>query len=228
MIQGAGAVAGRPHRRPPGRRPGSADTRGRILGAARATFADRGFDGATVRGIAARAGVDPALVHHYFGSKQRLFVAATEFPIDVGATLAALAGGPRATIGERIVRMIVTTWDRPEVRPMVLGLVRSASSDPGAAAMFRRILVEGPLLAVASATDAPDAELRATLAGTQLAGIALARYVAGLEPIASMEPDALAVAIGPTLTRYLTGDLGDLGDLREPGSWTGAASATVR
>lgn len=208
MSGAAGEVDGAPARRRPGRRPGSADTRGRILDAARATFADHGFDGATVREIAARAGVDPALVHHYFGTKQRLFVAAMEFPVDVGATFAALAAGPRETIGERIVRTFVDVWDRPEVRPMVLGLVRSAATDPVAAGMFRRLLAEGPLLALASAVDAPDAGLRATLVGTQLIGIAMARYVAGLEPIASLRPDELATAVGPTLTRYLLGDLG--------------------
>jgi AcrR family transcriptional regulator len=215
VSRAAGGVDGGPARRRPGRRPGSADTKGRILGAARAAFADRGFDGATVREIAARAGVDPALVHHYFGTKQQLFVAAMEFPVDVGATFAALAAGPRETIGERIVRTFVEVWDRPEVRPMVLGLVRSAATDPVAAGMFRRLLAEGPLLALASAVEAPDAEqetpdaeLRATLVGTQLIGIAMARYVAGLEPIASLRPDALATAVGPTLTRYLLGDLG--------------------
>jgi AcrR family transcriptional regulator len=204
----AGKVDRERARRRPGRRPGSADTRGRILGAARAAFGDHGFDGATVRGIAARAGVDPALVHHYFGTKQRLFVAAMEFPVDVGATFAALAAGPRETIGERIVRTFVDVWDRPEVRPMVLGLVRSAATDPVAAGMFRRLLAEGPLLALASAVEAPDAGLRATLVGTQLIGIAMARYVAVLEPIASLRPDELATAVGPTLTRYLLGDLG--------------------
>lgn len=208
MSAAAGTFDGGPARRRPGRRPGSADTRGRILEAARAAFADLGFEGATVRRIAARAGVDPALVHHYFGSKQRLFVAAMEFPVDVGATFAALAAGPRETIGERIVRTFVDVWDRPEVRPTVLGLVRSATTDPVAAAMFRRLLAEGPLLALASAVEAPDAGLRATLVGTQLIGIAMARYVARLEPIASLGPDELATAIGPTLTRYLLGDLG--------------------
>ena len=201
---GAGPTPGRRT----GRRPGSVDTRGRILAAAREAFADRGFEGATVREVATRAGVDAALVHHYFGSKQRLFVAAMEFPVDVGLVFAGLAVGPRDNLGERMVRTIVEIWDRPAVRPLILGIARSASTDPTAAAMFRGVLVGGPLRAIARVLDTPDADLRATLVGTQLVGLAMARYVARLEPVASMDPATLAALIGPTLTRYLTGDLG--------------------
>ena len=190
-----------------GRRPGSDDTRGRILGAARAAFADHGFDGATVRDVAARAGVDPALVHHYFGSKQRLFVAAMQFPVDVAAVVPAILRGPREGLGERFVRFVVETWDRPEVRPMLLGVVRSAATDATAAAMMRAVLADGPLLAIATAIDLPDARLRASLAGSQLIGIAMARYVVGIEPLASMSPAELAAAVGPALERYFTGDL---------------------
>ncbi len=197
-----------PPRRRAGRRPGSDDTRGRILASAREAFAERGFDGATVRVIASHAGVDPALVHHYFGSKHRLFVAAMEFPVDVGQVFALLAQGPRETIGERIIRAFVEVWDRPEVRPMLLGIVRSASTDPTAAAMFRTLLVEGPLRAMTATIDVPDAALRATLVGTQLVGLAMARYVVILEPLASLDVETLAALVGPTVTRCLTGDPG--------------------
>ena len=194
--------------RPKGRRPGSADTRGRLLVEARATFAERGFEGTTIREVAARSGVDPALVHHYFGSKQQLFLSAMEFPIDVAAVLPAVVDGPRDTIGERVVRTFVAVWDRPEVTAVALGLVRSAATDTVAAGMLRRILVEGPLSALSAVLSAPDGGLRATLAGTQLVGLAMARYVVRLEPIASLSPDALAALVGPTITRYLVGDLG--------------------
>ena len=191
-----------------GRRPGSGDTRGRVLDAARDTFAERGFDGTTVREVASRAGVDPALVHHYFGSKQRLFVAAMQFPVDLDATFPAIAAGPRELIGERIVRAFVTLWDRPEVRPTLLGIARSATTDPVAAEMFRGVLVEGPLRALGALLDTPDAQTRAALAGTQLIGLAMGRYVARLEPIASLSADALARLVGPAITRYLLDDLG--------------------
>jgi AcrR family transcriptional regulator len=191
-----------------GRRPGSGDTRGRVLEAARTTFAERGFDGTTIREVAGRAAVDPALVHHYFGTKQQLFVAAMEFPIDIATAFAAIAVGPRERIGDRIVVTFVGLWDRPEVRPTLLGIARSATTDSVAAAMFRRVLSDGPLQAIADLVGTPDAPVRAALVGSQLIGLAMVRYVAELEPIASLRPEELAKLAGPTLTRYLLGDLG--------------------
>lgn len=191
-----------------GRRPGSADTRGRILAAARAAFGERGYDGATVRDVAARASVDPALVHHYFGTKQQLFLAASEFPVDVAEVVPRLLAGSRDGMGERFVRFVVELWDRPEVQPLLMGIVRSASTDKVAAGMMRRLLAEGPFLALARAIDLPDARLRATLAGTQLMGLVLARYVILVEPLATMTPAELAAMLGPTMDRYLAGDLG--------------------
>lgn len=195
-------------RRRTGRRPGSEDTRGRILDAARAAFGDRGYDGASVRAIAAQAGVDPALVHHYFGSKQRLFVAATRFPFDPREAIAGLvAAGPPEALGTRFVAFVIGLWDRPDVRPTVTGVVRSATTDPEAAAMARRMLAEGPLLALTAAIRLPDAELRAALASSQLMGVAFARYVLAVEPLASMPANDLGAAVGPVVQHYLTGDL---------------------
>lgn len=190
-----------------GRRPGASDTRERILAAARAAFGERGFEGATIRDVASRAGVDPALVHHYFGTKQRLFIAAMEFPVDVYTVIPALLRGPREGLGERFVEFILGIWDRPEVRDTLIGVARSASTDPTAAAMMRDMLTEGPLLAIASSIAVSDAPLRATLAGTQLIGLVMARYIVGVEPVATMDAGELAAAIGPTIERYLFGDL---------------------
>jgi AcrR family transcriptional regulator len=190
-----------------GRRPGSGDTRADILAAARAAFGERGFGGATIRDIAARAGVDPALVHHYFGSKQQLFVAAMEFPIDLRAIAPRLLDGPADELGERFVRLVLELWETPAVRPLLLGVMRSATTDPVAAAMLRQTLVEGPILALTLSIDRPHAALRATLAGSQMIGLALARYVVGVEPLASASPDALARSVGPTIQRYLAGDV---------------------
>ena len=137
-----------------GRRPsGSGDTRARILDAARQAFGERGFDGATLRDVATRASVDPALIHHYFGSKQRLFVAAIELPVDFAVTVPALVDGPPDRLGERFVRFVLDLWGRPEVRPLVLGLLRSAATDPVARAMLRRLLEQGPLVALAGALE---------------------------------------------------------------------------
>ena len=196
-----------PRPRRPGRRPGTVDTRGRILDAARAAFGERGFDGATIRDIAARAGVDAALVHHYFGTKQQLFVAAMEMPVDFATAVPALLAGPEDRLGERFVAFVLELWERPEVRPLLQGVVRSASTDAVAAAMLRRLLAEGPLLALTTALDRPDAAVRASLAGSQLIGLAFARLVVGVEPLASMERGAVARAVGPSIQRYLTGDL---------------------
>jgi hypothetical protein len=134
-------------------------------------------------------------------------LAASEFPVDLAEIVPRMIAGPPEGMGERVVRTVVELWDRPELRPLLLGIIRSATTDPVAAGMARRLLAEGPFLALAHAVDLPDADVRATLAGTQLIGLAIARYVIGLEPIASMTPDDLAEAVGPTIGRYLAGDV---------------------
>lgn len=191
----------------PGRRPGSADTRGRIVGSARSAFAERGFEGATMRAIATAAGVDAALLHHYFGTKQQLFIASMELPVDMLAAVPVLMVGPRNGIGERFIQFVLAQWEQPSIRPLFLGIVRSASTDPVAAAMLRATLADGPLLAIARALGTADAPLRATLAGSQFIGLVMARYVVGVEPLASADPETVARAVGPTIQRYLTGDL---------------------
>lgn len=176
--------------------------------AARELFAERGFDGTTIREVATRADVDAALVHHYFGTKQQLFVAAMEFPVEIGEVVPAVLGGPREGLGERFVRFVIALWDQPDVRTLLTGVVRSASTDRTAATMVRRMLVEGPLLAIATSIRTPDAQMRAAVAGSHLFGIAMARYVIAVEPIASMTPDELAAVVGPVIERYLVGELG--------------------
>ncbi len=190
-----------------GRRPGGEDTRGRILATARSLFGERGFEGTTIRSVAAAAAVDPALVHHYFGSKQRLFVAAMEIPVDFDEAVRSVVPGPPERLGERFVLFVLHLWEAPAMRALMLGLIRSATSDPVAASMLRRVLEEGPFMALARAIDLPDARLRATLVGTHVVGLALARYVVEVEPIASATPEEVARLVGPTLQRYLTADL---------------------
>jgi len=191
-----------------GRRPGGEDTRERILGAARTTFGEQGFERATMRAIAGRAGVDPALIHHYFGTKQQLFLAAMEVPVDFTAVIPSVFAGPRAELGQRFVRFFLGLWDSGPARPLLVGVLRSAMTDPVAATMLRRIVTEGPVLALAKAIDRPDARFRAELIGSQLLGLAVVRYVVAAEPIASASPDEIARAVGPTIERYLDADLG--------------------
>jgi AcrR family transcriptional regulator len=199
-----------------GRRPGASDTRERIRAAARSGFGELGFEGTTIRGVAAAAGVDPALVHHYFGSKQRLFVAAMELPVDLGTVVPGLLAGPPEKLGERLARFALDMWDTPAVRPLFLGLVRSATTDPVAAEMLRALLAEGPFAAIARAVDRPDADLRVALVASQLVGLAMARHIVAVEPLGTADTDLLARAIGPTIQHYLVGDLA--GDPRVAGT----------
>ena len=197
-----------------GRRPngGSADgeahghgtTRAAILAAARAAFAERGFDGAPLREIAASAGVDQALIHHYFGSKQQLFVAATELPFDLGALQAMVHAGPRDELGDRIVRFFLSLWEEPVRRQVLLGMVRSALTDPRAAEMVRRFVIEGGILPLVQEAGATDSAMRATLVGSHLMGLGFARYILCVEPLASAPVESLVRSIGPVIGLYLT------------------------
>ncbi len=196
-----------PHRegRRTGRRPGALDTRQDILEAARTLFAERGYDGATVREVAKAAAVDPALIYHYFGSKQRLFVAAMEIPYRWQEVLPAVLDGPREEIGELLVRHILGYWEDPDVNPLFRGVVRSAATDPLAAEMVRRTLAEGPFALIARHIDAPAAELRAMLVASHIMGVALLRYLLEVEPLASTPRDRVAELVGPIIAGYLTG-----------------------
>ncbi|MEU4481399.1 TetR family transcriptional regulator [Micromonospora sp. NPDC023966] len=191
-----------------GRRPGNPDTREAILAAARAAFAERGFDAASIRAIATAAGVDPALVHHYFGTKEELFRATVAIPVDPARLLpAVLAGGPEGA-GERLVRTFLSVWDSP-VGGAAVALLRSAVSNEWTARMLREFLTTQVLRRVLDQLDVDPAELplRGALVATQVAGLAMMRYVIRLEPVASADPETLVAAIGPTVQRYLTGDL---------------------
>jgi AcrR family transcriptional regulator len=196
-----------PSRRP-GRRPGNPDTRDAVLAAARAAFAERGFDGATIRGIAADAGVDPALVHHYFGNKDKLFLAAVDAPADPTELLPTILASPRDELGAAVVRMVLHVWDGPGRAPG-LALIRSAVSNEWTAKLLREFLVSKVLRRVVSTLGFdPDVRAaRASLVASQIIGLVMARYVLRLEPLASASPDEIVAAIGPTVQRYLTGDV---------------------
>lgn len=196
-------AAGAESARRSGRRPGQGETREVIIEAARGLFSERGYDGTTIRLVAATANVDPALIYHYFGSKQQLFVASMEIPFDWAGAFPALLGAPRDEIGERLVRLMLGFWEDPLIRPRFMGVVRSAATDPEAAAMVRRLLAEGPILALARAIGTPDGELRAMLAASHIMGVALLRYILRIEPLASANIETLARLIGPSVGAYL-------------------------
>jgi AcrR family transcriptional regulator len=200
-----------------GRRPGAQGTREAILAAARRSFGELGFNRATIRKIAADAGVDPALVLHYFGNKADLFAAAVDLPVPPSGPLAVLASADPARLGEAILRTVLTIWEVPERLAAWLGLIRSAASDERAARMLREFLTSTILGPVADALDVADADRRVALVASQVVGLGIARYVVALEPLATASSDELLTTIGPVLQHYLTGDLRPAGaDAPEP------------
>jgi len=191
-----------------GRRPAGQDTREALLTAAREVFSELGYEGATVRGIASRAGVDAAMVNHWFGGKEALFASAVlQLPFDPGEVVAELLQGPPDSLGERIVHRFVTVWDTTAGGAFP-ALVRSLASHDQAAISLKNFLIKHILSRVVASIDADQPQLRAALCASQLIGIGMARYVAEFEPFASADPETLVTAIGPTLQRYLTGDIG--------------------
>jgi AcrR family transcriptional regulator len=193
-----------PRRR--GRRPGGGDTRTQLLDAARVVFAERGYDGATVRAIAERAGVDAAMVNHWFGGKEPLFVAALDLPADPSAVLGEALPGDPEHLAERIIARLLRVWDETGAAQLAT-LIQSIASHEVAASLLRefigRVLV-GKVLSVV-APDRP--ELRASLAGSQMFGLAFVRYVLKVEPLASADHATIIAAVAPNLQRYLTGPL---------------------
>jgi AcrR family transcriptional regulator len=188
-----------------GRRPGSSTTREAILAAARRQFGERGYAGATMRGIAAEAGVDASLVVHFFGNKVSLLGEAIEWPFDPAEEMPALLADGRRQVGRNLVALVVRTWDAAGTRHPVLTLLRAAMTEPQAAEMMSAFLTEKlfkPLLAELG-TDQP--ELRTDLAISQLVGLAMVRHVVRLEPLASLAAEQVVAIYGPTVQRYLTG-----------------------
>ena len=189
-----------------GRRPGAPDTRAEVLTAARTAFAEKGFRRTTIRAVAASAGVDPALVHHYFGTKGGLFVAALEIPVDPREVMApVIAAGPDGA-GERLLRALLGVWDDPAVQPGLLAMIRALLSDDSDQLVREAFLpvVVAPVIA-ALAVDRP--EVRVPLVAGQVAGLILTRYVLAVPQMAQMPVEDVVARVGPVLQHYLTGDL---------------------
>jgi AcrR family transcriptional regulator len=189
-----------------GRRPGAPDTRSAILAAAREQFASAGFAGTTIRAIAAGAGVDTALVHHYFGTKDDLFVAALELPVDPRVVLAAaIAPGPDGA-GERMLRVFLSVWDDPDHRLQLLGLIRHLL-DPSGKELMRDGFLEVVLGPVGEALGIDQPERRMPLVASQVIGVIILRYLLEVEALASLSGDEVVAIYAPTIQRYLTGPL---------------------
>ncbi len=189
-----------------GRRPGPTTTREAIADAARRQFAELGYDRATLRGIAGEAGVDAALVVRFYGSKDALFREVMALPPAVAEALAGLADGPTESVGRRLAEVIVGMLEDPRSRSIVLGRIRSASSHPEAAALVRETVTRDIGRLAAAVTD-DEPETRAVLVGSQIVGLALARYVVRVEPLASLPAADVVDYIAPTFQHYLVGPL---------------------
>jgi AcrR family transcriptional regulator len=197
MTPGAAARAG-------GRRPGATTTREGILDAARELFATRGYDATTIRGIATSAGVDPALVHHFFGSKDELFLTVLRVPETVMSQVPALLGGDLEQAGERLTRFFLGLFESPDTRAAILTTLRSAVTQEEAARIMRESITARLLAGVRDVLpDRP--ELRMTLAMAHLNGLAIGRYVLAVPPLADMPLDDVVAWVAPAIQRYLTG-----------------------
>ncbi|MFE1345337.1 TetR family transcriptional regulator [Streptomyces sp. NPDC058757] len=188
---------------------GAADDSGpgareRILEAARTQFAEHGYDKTSVRGIAKAAGVDPALVHHYFGTKDEVFAAAIEVSFEPALVVPAILDGPREAVGERLARFFVGVWENPVTRAPLLAVIRSAVTHEAAAKALRTFVLRRLLERIAAGLAVPDPKFRAELAASQMIGIAILRYVIQVEPLASADPERIVAEVAPTLQRYLT------------------------
>ena len=185
-----------------GRRPGPSTTREDILAAARSRFAESGYYAATVRDIAADAGVNAALVHHYFGSKEQVFFAAMNLPLNPADVVTALRdAGPRAQLGERIVLFFARTWRDPQTGQPLRALLRAAASSEQGAAMMRQFVEDVMLERVSVALGV--SKLRAACVFAQLLGLAMAATIVRAEPLASASEDDLVALFAPGVQRQL-------------------------
>lgn len=197
-----------------GRRSGDSGTSEAILEAARAQFASHGYQGATIRAIAAEAGVDPALVHHFYGTKEALFAAAMRLPVVPSEALtAALTPVPGTGLGEHLVRTALTLWESDGIKETFLGLLRSAVAGEQATVMLREFIADSILRTVARVAGVAErgspaeTDYRVSLVATQMLGLAVTRLLLGLPAVARVSIDDLAAAVGPSVERYLTGDI---------------------
>lgn len=206
-VGAAGAEGVTPVLARPGRRRGHSSTRDEIARAAREQFAAKGYDRATLRAIAAQAGVDPALVAHFFGSKRDLFSEVTDLPCDSPAVMARLLEGDPRRVGERLARFVIETLDEEDQRQRIVGTIRTHAVEADTAHLIGDKFTTELLEPAVSHLGTGQAPLRAALVMSQILGLALARHVVDLEDLASASQDELVAALAPTLQRYLVGDI---------------------
>jgi len=186
-----------------GPRPDGADTRGSIVRAAATVFVRDGYARGSMRAVAREAGVDPALVRHYFDSKPELFVEALRPPIDLTAHAARLAEGDPSLVGERVMDFFVHTWADPALGPRLITVMRAALDHPEVTEFVRRVIIVQVIEPVAQAVGAPNPAQAAVTAASQIFGLAMIRHVAKVEPLASEPEESVIARYGPIVTRLL-------------------------
>ncbi|MGW4411509.1 TetR/AcrR family transcriptional regulator [Nonomuraea sp. NPDC004702] len=189
-----------------GRRPGNPQTRQEILEAAMESFAAHGYGGTTIRAVARAAGVDPALVMHFFGNKDGLFEAAIKASMPVALMVGAL-DGDASGIGERLVTRYLELWEDPRHGPRLSAVLHAAAATPATAALLKELLGRELLAPIARRLPGAHPEVRALLAASQLLGLAMIRYMLRLDPLASLPAGQVAALTAPNVQRYLTGTL---------------------
>ena len=189
--------------RPIGRRPGNPDTRNEIVATARRLFADSGYEQTSVRDIAAAAGVDPALIRHYFGSKAELFRSTVGWPFQADAISARIISGDRDELGARLTRVFLGAWEQPDSRAPLLAILRGAATHEASTTLARQFFQGQLYPQLAKPLAGSDTELRIDLAMAQLLGIAYLRHVLHVEPIASTPLDELIARVTPIVNTHL-------------------------
>ncbi|KQY05916.1 TetR family transcriptional regulator [Mycobacterium sp. Root135] len=199
------------HRKRPGRPSGTSDTRDRILTNAREMFARNGIGKTSIRSIAAAAGVDSALVHHYFGTKEQLFAAAVHIPIDPMLVIGPMREAPIDELGLTLPSLLLPLWDS-EMGSAFLATLRSLLAGDGVG-LIRSFLQDVIAVEIGSRVDEPpgSGRIRVQFVASQLVGVVMARYILELEPFASLPVEQIAETIAPNLQHYLTGELPGLG-----------------
>jgi AcrR family transcriptional regulator len=194
-------------RRPRGPRDDRGVTLNAITTAARASFAENGWAGTTMRGVARSAGVDAALVHYYFDSKEQLLDASTMPPAEWVAKLREIPSVPVRERGEAIVRRVIWAWTCPEIREVLRSILLTAAHEERTRQKLRVFFTATLLPAVGGQFDEPERNLRASLVAAQVSGVIMIRWIWEIEPLASVTDEQLVALIAPTLQRYLSGRL---------------------
>ncbi len=196
---------------PRGRRPGGEDTRAAIIAAARSEFAQRGYDGTSMRAVARGAGVDPRMVHHYFDGKSDLFAEVLAFPANPAVLVERIAAAPRSQLGETLARVFLSVWDTPEGRQRFAAMFAAAAAQEEHARMVREFVGHEILRRVVETLQVDDErpadvgplEVRVALGAAQLIGMGVLRYVVRVPALADASVDEIVAVLGPTLQAHL-------------------------